>query len=158
MSITFDKAALINAAETALKGHDVADAKWQEDVAKFHEKWTRQYDRLPRVRALRDALTAHLKTGNQPTPEDTAHWREVAGTDYLSNLAPSRPTRSDMPSKPVGWLGPETQDRYRGLIALLKAHVEPTVTANQLKLVGFDRLESLFRMAAAADAPKARKR
>lgn len=155
MSITFNKSALIDAARLALKAHDAADVKFQEDAAKYRNGIVADQDKLPMLRALRDELTKFLKTGKQPTADDARRFRAVTGDhDYLRNMYVNVPDDRDVRNnvaRPEGWLNPTRVASYRGLIAMLEANTEDTITANQLKLFGYSDLEALFRAAASAD-------
>ncbi|QPX62167.1 hypothetical protein PBI_INDLOVU_52 [Mycobacterium phage Indlovu] len=166
MSVNLDKTLLIQAAKDALAGHAEADRVYQADVAAYRARIAAEADKTPKLRALRDELSAVLKARRQPTEADARRFKDAAGTDYLSNLVAKEPSDYDVRnnvSRPAGWLSGAKVASYQGLIKMLEAHTEPTITANQLKLFGYTDLETLFRMAAQAgaikpDAPRSRKR
>lgn len=151
MPVTFKTEALISAAKEALAGHDRADKLYQAECDAYRRDKISDQDKLPQLRALRDELSAFLKTKRQPTRGDAQRFRRAAGEDYLSSLYTQGLSDIDVRnnvSKPAGWLNANTVASYQGLIKLLEAHTEDTITSNQLKLLGYDRLESLFRLAA----------
>lgn len=149
-SITFDKAALINAAEAALKAHERADGEYQKAVAKYRRD-NSPASKHANIVALRDALSAFIKTKRAPTAADVKVFREAAGTSDIGNLydkpVDDYQVRNNV-SKPTGWLSNERRTSWAGLITMLKAHTGDSVTANQLKLFGYSNLEPLFRAAA----------
>ncbi|AKU45253.1 hypothetical protein GODINES_54 [Mycobacterium phage Godines] len=155
-SITFDKKALIKAANAALDVHDKANVEYRRRCAAYIAENTAPSKR-DNIVALRDALSAFIKTKRTPTLEDTKRFRAAAGSDYLSELrdreVSENEVRNNVP-RPEGWLNATTVGSYRGLVAMLNAHTGDTVTANQLKLFGYTNLEGLFR-AAATIAPEA---
>jgi hypothetical protein len=167
MSVNLDKTKLIDATKQALAGHDEADKVYQARVAEYLADRAAKNDKLPVLRALRDEFSAIIKARRQPTPADAARFKTLgAGHDYLSGLHVSEVSEYDIRNnvkKPAGWLTEQRRASYQGLIKMLDAHTEPTITANQLKLFGYTDLEALFRVAAIAgavtpDAPKSRKR
>ncbi|AHJ88347.1 hypothetical protein CG91_gp047 [Mycobacterium phage 39HC] len=151
MPVTFKTSALITAATEALDGHRKADAQYQADCEAYRAEKLAEADMLPRLKALRDELSAFLKTKRQPTKADAARFKRAAGEDYIHSLYTGSVSdydiRNNVP-KPSGWLQPTTAASWEGLIKMLQAHTEDTITANQLKLFGYDRLEPLFRNAA----------
>jgi hypothetical protein len=151
MSITFQTSSLIAAAKEALEGHRKADALYQADAEAYRAEKLAEQDRLGQIKALRDELSALLKAKRQPTRADAQRFRKAAGEDYLSNLYSGGVSDRDIANnvqKPTGWLHPTKRASYEGLIKMLGAHTEPTITANQLKLFGYTDLELLFRLAA----------
>ncbi|QFP94672.1 hypothetical protein I5G59_gp52 [Mycobacterium phage LilMcDreamy] len=155
MSVNLDKTLLIAAAQEALDGHDKADVIYQRDVAAYRAERAKKNDRLPGMRALRDELSALIKAKRQPTEEDAKRFKSLAGCDYLSNFHVTEVTDYDVRNnvkKPPNWLPEGRRASYQGLIKMLNAHVEPTITANQLKLFGYTDLEALFRAAAQSGA------
>lgn len=153
MPVTFRTDALIAAAKETLEGHRKADLQYQADLASYKAQKLAENDMLPRLKALRDELTAFLKTRKQPERADALRFKRAAGGDYLGSLysggVSDHDIRNNVP-KPMGWLNQDQVGRYSGLIKMLQAHTEETITANQLKLFGYDRLEPLFRLAALA--------
>lgn len=149
-SITFSKVALIDAAEAALKAHAKADTEYQAAVAKYRRD-NSPPSQLPKVVALRDALSKFIKSGRTPTAADVKVFREAAGTSDIGNLYDRQvddyQVRNNV-SKPAGWLSNKRRTSWAGLIKMLQAHTGDTVTANQLKLFGYTHLEPLFRAAA----------
>jgi len=151
MPVTFKTSAIIAAAKEALAGHAKADKIYQADCDAYRRDKHQEQDRITNIRALRDELSAVLKAKRQPTRDDARRFARLAGVDYLSNLFTQGLSDIDVRnnvSKPAGWLNANTVASYQGLIKLLQAHTEDTITSNQLKLLGYDRLEPLFRLAA----------
>jgi len=152
MSITFDKAKLITTVKAAVKAADTADEKYQAELATYRaEREALLPDYLTRLRALRDELSKVIKRGKQPTQTDARAFRAAAGEDYLSHLyltpVSDREARNNV-STPRGWINANRRESYRGLVAMLEANTEDTITANQLKLFGYTDMEALFRLAA----------
>lgn len=151
MPVTFRTSALIEATKEALAGHATADAEYQKAIKQYRAEKLAEQDMIPRLRALRDELSAFLKTKRQPTSVDASRFKRAAGEDYLHNLYSGGISDHDIRSnvaKPIGWINQTTVASYQGLVKMLKAHTEDEITANQLKLFGYDRLEPLFRLAA----------
>lgn len=151
MPVTFKTTALIQAAKDALAGHAKADVQYQKALADYKAQKLAESDTIPRLRALRDELSAVLKSKRQPTRADAVRFRRAAGENYLEYLYSGEVSDTDIRSnvpKPSGWLNATEVGRYSGLIKMLQAHTEDTITANQLKLFGYVNLEPLFRLAA----------
>lgn len=153
MSVTFQISALITATKDALSVHAKADAEYQAACAAYRAERESDQDKLAQIRELRDELSAFLKTRRQPERADAQRFKKAAREDYLSNLYVTGFSDSDVRnnvSRPAGWLNANTAASWAGLIRMLEAHTEDTITANQLKLFGYDKLEPLFRSAALA--------
>lgn len=151
MPITFKKDALIQAAQDAIATHDAAEAEWRASADKYRAEQIADKDLLPGIKALRNELSAFLRKGRQPTRDDARAFRAAAGHDYLHDLYVNNVSDSDVERnvpKPSGWLYRNKADSYRGLIRMLEANTEDTITAAQLKLFGYSDLEMLFRRAA----------
>lgn len=151
MSVTFKKTALIAATREALATADAAEREYQRRVESYRAEYASQRDVTAGIRALRDELSAFLKTRRQPTAEDAQRFHKAAGVDGLTALYTPEPNdyqiKQNVPAV-AGRMAKDTQATYQGLIKMLQAHTEDTITANQLKLFGYDRLEPLFRLAA----------
>lgn len=151
MPITFQKSALIAAAKEAIATHERAEAEWEEAKAKYREENAPTQDLLPQIKELRDALTTFLKAKRQPERDDALGWRKIIGNIGLSELyivpVQERDVNQNV-STPKGYLYRDRADSYRGLIKMLEANLEDTITAAQLKLFGYGDLETLFRRAA----------
>ena len=151
MPVTFKVDALIDAADAAVKSGTAAEATYQKAIAEYRKQKIAESDVIPNIRALRDELSAFLKTKRAPVYADAQRFKKAARSDYISHLYTSDVSDSDVRNnvpRPQGWMPSGTLDSYRGLIQMLKANTEPTITANQLKLFGYDKLEPLFRQAA----------
>ena len=82
----------------------------------------------------------HRLDAEFPADAAHAHRGEAAGVGDSD-------VRNNVP-RPQGWMPSGTLDSWHGLVKMLEAHTEETITANQLKLFGYDKLEPLFRQAA----------
>lgn len=151
MPITFKKDALITAAREAIAVHERAVTEWEAAKAQYREDNAPTDDVRERVVALRDELSRFLKTKRQPERADAVAFRKAAGADGLSGMyvtpVQERDVDNNVP-KPSGFLYRNRADSYRGLIKMLEANLEDTITAAQLKLFGYNDLETLFRRAA----------
>lgn len=151
MPITFKKDALIAAAKEAIQTHERALDEWNAAKAKYREENAPTQDYIPQIKALRDELTKFLKQKRQPEREDALRFRKVIGNVGLSDLyvtpVQERDVNNNVPT-PKGYLYRDKADSYRGLVKMLEANLEDTITAAQLKLFGYSDLETLFRRAA----------
>ncbi|ADX31973.1 hypothetical protein TPA2_gp59 [Tsukamurella phage TPA2] len=155
---TFQKTALIDAAETAIAAAEKARAEYVAacDKAVLKAQTEELEKNTPRLRALRDFLTKSLKTGALPTYEAAC---KAAGVRerYSSSMAELFAT-TDFDSvrrhvkRPGGWLNESTVDEYRGMVKVLKSMAEDTISTSALKTMGFVKLEPLFSVAARAGA------
>ncbi|WP_457066747.1 hypothetical protein [Mycobacteroides abscessus] len=148
MSLVFTKKSLIAAAENAIKNHNAAVLRWERDREKYladHQAaWIET--NLSKVKTLRTALTDLLKPGKIITLKQV---RSIANSgndiEYLFYTAPTdSKINSDVGFKPTSNMA------HQGLVDLLKAHTGETITANQLKILGYDDLAGLFRDAVRA--------
>ncbi|CPU00360.1 Uncharacterised protein [Mycobacteroides abscessus] len=144
MSLVFTTKTLITAAEKAIKNHNTALARWEQDrddyLRAHQQAWIKTS--LPRVRELRTTLTEMLKPGKAITLKqirDAAN----AGND-IEGLFYNPPSEARIKGE-IGSKPSLNIDHYRGLIDLLKAHTGQTISASQLKMVGYDSLTELFR-------------
>lgn len=151
MPVTFNVETLITAATDAVSVGAKAESNYQKAVAEYRKRKEAESDVTGNIRALRDGLSAFLKTSKAATYADAQRFKKAARSDYISHLYTSDVSDSDVRNnvpRPQGWMPSGTLDSYRGLIQMLKAHTEPTITANQLKLFGYGKLKPLFRQAA----------
>lgn len=144
MTITFKTEALIAAAQKAIDNHAddlmVYEARKNSLLAEHRAAWVAE--RREGVVRLRDALTKALKSAG---PIEISAIRKAAndGNDieHLFYTAPgSYEINNAIGNKPEAY-GIKS---YAGLIELLKAHTGETITANQLKVLGYDKLTGLF--------------
>lgn len=147
MTITFRTDALITAAQSAIDAYDADKATYDAEVDtylaahRYHWVANNRGD----VRRLRDALTKALKSGGVIDLQGTR--KAVNGGSDLENLFYQPPTDYQI-GNAVGRNPSEHGLRgYRGLIELLKAHTEDTITASQLKVIGYSDLTALFTAA-----------
>ncbi|QBI96414.1 hypothetical protein SEA_DONNY_56 [Mycobacterium phage Donny] len=147
MSVTFKTQSLIDAAESVIKLHDEAVAEWKRQTdahqANHRDQWWE--DNRERVTALRNYLTRSLKNDTPPTNREANRIMNTS-SGYVQFFVPVGEPNGD---KPDGYHVRNLGDLV-GLVAMLKAHTGETISANELKLVGYDRLTQLFQLAAAA--------
>lgn len=147
MSMTFSTSALIEAAEKVLKQHRDAVEQWQRQTAAYQAEhrdtwWSENHDKIV---ALRNYLTRCLK--NNTPPDQSEACRLMASRNgYISFYSSPGEPGGD---KPAGYYV-RNVGSLPGLVAMLKAHTGETISANELKLVGYDKLTDLFTLAAAA--------
>lgn len=149
MPLVFKTESLIAAAQSVLDGKERATKEHQAAVAKFvaanRAKWVTQHK--SDVIAFRDYLTRCIRNDQPPTFTDVKVAAPGLSGRYGDVSLYQKPSESDVP-KPDGFHA-RTAD-LPGLLALLKAHQEPTVTPSVLKELGFDKavIANLFRDAA----------
>ncbi|AGT12790.1 hypothetical protein PHELEMICH_53 [Mycobacterium phage Phelemich] len=147
MSVTFKTQALIDAAESVIALHDEAVAEWERKTAahqaRHRDLWWE--NNRERVTALRNYLTRSLKNDTPPTNKE-ANRLMATTSGYVQFFVPTGEPSGD---KPDGYYVKNLGD-LPGLVAMLQAHTGDTISANELKLVGYDRLTQLFQLAAAA--------
>ena len=151
MPVTFKVDALIQAAKDAVTVGAKAQSDWEKAADAYRKAKIAESDCRADIIALRDELSAFIKTRKAPTYADAQRFKKVARHDYLSNMYTSEISDHDIRNnvpRPAGWYPSSTLDSWRGLVKMLEAHTEETITANQLKLFGYDKLEPLFRQAA----------
>lgn len=148
MSVMFKTQSLIEAAQSILDRKKAAGEEWEAMLAEYYDEhydtWFKNH--TEGVRELRDYLTKCLK--ERKNPDQATALGLMAQKDYLRFYSkPSSPNGLDTPAglNPGHYVG-----SLPGLIRMLKAHTGDTITANELKLVGYDKLTHLF--AAAAEA------
>ena len=155
---TFQKTALIEAANTAIDAAEKAREAWTaaQDKAVLKAQTEELEKNTPKLRALRDFLTKSLKTGTLPTHEAAC---KAAGVRerYSSSLAELFATVDfdhvkRHVERPAGWLNQATIDEYRGMVKVLESMAEETISTSALKTMGFVKLEPLFSTAARAGA------
>jgi len=147
MSLTFTTESLIDAAKAAIKNNEAELAEWERKREKFlieHAAVWNEKQR-PQVKALRSALTDMLKSSK---PIHLADVRRAAGLHDLE-LPFYTPPSDHHISAAIGQKPTPNNDMLRGLIGLMEAHTGDTISANQLKLLGYDKLQWLFQAAAA---------
>lgn len=154
MALTFKTTDLIKVAQAAIDGKAKALAKYEADKydarLKYQRKWADA--NTERVRELRDFLSKGLRSGTVPT---TKAVRRIMGqTDGYSSAGVHFFDSSGDGSLTAPRGIYIDADRWQSLIPLLKAHKLDTVTAHQLKELGYHPkdLEKLFRDAVTAGA------
>lgn len=151
MPVTFKVDALITAAKDAVTVGTKAQADWEKAAGEYRKAKIAESDARSNIVALRDELSAFIETRKTPTYADAQRFKKAARSDYLSLLYATEVSDPDVRNnvpRPSGWYPVATLDSWRGLVRMLEAHTEDTITANQLKLFGYDKLEPLFRQAA----------
>lgn len=143
--------ALISAAHHAIELHDKAVADYDDRVracqASHLHKW-QQRDRS-RLKMARNALTTLLRSEAPITRESytAAAANGHSGVSDLFYREPDKYVLEREAGKP-GYGYHLNVEHYRGLIAMLSAYVEPTITAAQLQRLGYSKLTTLFEAAA----------
>ncbi|AKF14625.1 hypothetical protein AVJ28_gp56 [Mycobacterium phage Baee] len=147
MSVTFKTQSLIDAAESVIKLHEDAVAEWERQTAAHQAQHRDQWweNNRDRVTALKNYLTRCIKNDTPPTSKE-AERLMASRSGYVQFFVPTGEPSGD---KPDGYFVRNLGD-LAGLVAMLKAHTGETISANELKLVGYDRLTQLFQLAAAA--------
>lgn len=150
MSITFKTQSLITAAYQALKNYERDRAAWERKKTKFvadhRAAWVGE--KRPQVIALRDALTKALKANAVVEYDSIADVASKIRSHGLSYICYSPPSPYEI-GQEIG-SRPGIPTGFQGLIELLKAHTGDTITANQLKLLGYTNLTGLFNAAVKA--------
>lgn len=108
---------------------------------------------LPRIRRVRDALTAAIKTGKPIylKPElklDGLLYVEPKSGDYGFDQRVSNPANGSR--KAVQG----RVDELRSIVDALEAQTGKTISVNQLRLIGVPKIGDLFRAAAITKEPK----
>lgn len=154
MALTFKTTDLIKVAQAAIDGKAKALAKYEADKYearfKYQQKWVDA--NTERVRELRDFLSKCLRNGTVPTTKAARRiMGQIDGYKYDGvsffdgggdgGMTAPRGTYIDA-------------NRWTSLIALLKAHKLDTITAHQIKELGYHPkdLERLFSDAVIAGA------
>jgi hypothetical protein len=145
MALTFKTAELIKVCEDAIgrqvnaaAAHEKAKAAARE---KHRAKW--EADNMPRVRTLRDYLSKCLKNGTPPLSFEACNIMGVAD-GYRRAIAFFEEGGDGGIYAPRGTY--INAERWRSLVAILKAHQLDTITAHQVKELGYHPkdLERLF--------------
>lgn len=147
MTTTFSRQALLDAAKTAVANMESElvdyDERVEEYKAKHQEKWL--LNERNQLQVARNLLTKALQTGR------------VIKSDALpdiTRLLYREPSSFEI-GKGVGYLRNDYKkqfthrlDAYRGVVRLLEAADGDTLSINQLKTMGLNKLGDLFRVAA----------
>lgn len=134
---------IIAAIDTTLATHQKATAKYQADVVKWQadrrEEWMRT--EAPKWKALRDLITARLRSGKPVTAKD-------AKPTFSAYFEDRKPYSSEVepPRCPV--------EQLTSLRAALMAIEDDTVTYASLKAMGYKDLEWVFSAAVRAGGAK----
>ena len=144
MSLVFKVAKLREAAESAVKLHEAARTQYDHDVAayrlQYREDW--KLNHMEGVGRLRDYLSRCIKSNTVPE-HSTA--RKALGKSDLKLYSQPSPGGTTVP-QPPGYHNPRI-GTIRAMVSFLDAYEGDTITAAQLKVVGFDDLASLYREA-----------
>ncbi|SKX79839.1 Uncharacterised protein [Mycobacteroides abscessus subsp. bolletii] len=147
MSLVFSKKSLIDAAGRAIKNREQAIAAWQKQVDDVKAEHARKWNEQGRERTviLRNILTRELKTAG-PVPLSAIR-KELPDAQYLSDLFYSGMAEYELNKKVGRKPDASVIEKYRGLIELMKAHTGETISANQLRLLGYTKLAEIFNAA-----------
>ena len=148
------KQAMIDAIDTALKRDEVTQKRWQQTVEAADEMAKREYveHNLAAMRRLRDVINAASKARRAVTRSDFFGALEVEDDDYALSRYNSRSRGPFAQVKPkYGSSAPHAVDREKlmSLKAALEAIVEDVITDNQLRTMGYSRIEWIFTAAVA---------
>ncbi|WAB09224.1 hypothetical protein SEA_LITTLEMUNCHKIN_48 [Gordonia phage LittleMunchkin] len=154
-ALTFKTADLIAAAQTIIDNHDKRSREWDADAEKARKAAVNRWDDgggFEDMRALRDILTAALKRHDPLTTQQArrALGKKIGRSVSDIEVAVFAPTVGDyeMRKKLGNRPDPIVVTNYQALVGILQAHTEPTITAAQLKAVGFGDLAALYRTVA----------
>jgi len=147
MAVTFNRSALIKAANAALTNHtkaQVARTRAVEDYKLNHRgEWSPE-----KLTKLRDWLTQQLRRNAAPTRFDA---RKAIRVNHLEDAfygAPDSYQINRNVTVPKGLLSPAQVQETRALLEVLKAASGDVVSANELKLLGLTKLSHVFKAAA----------
>lgn len=147
MSLVFTTKSLIAAAENAIKNHNADLAEWERKresfLAEHRAEWTAT--KRDRLIDFRNNLSGAIKSGKVVDRQSLRRLSRVSDIEDLFYVEPDsyRITKHEIGDKPNGG----DLASHRGLIALLKAHTGDTISANQLKVLGYTNLTALFNAA-----------
>ncbi|SKS50808.1 Uncharacterised protein [Mycobacteroides abscessus subsp. bolletii] len=147
MSVTFNRAQLINVANSALAAHERARVDYIKACDKYRADHARQHDNTAKLRVVRDWLTAQLKKGG-PIAEPGS---DILGGGNFRGLFYTPPGNYDVRDsvvEPDGLLSPAEAIETRSLLKVLEAATGDTVSAAELKLLGLKNLQPVFTAAA----------
>lgn len=150
MSLVFTKKSLVDAADKAIKKRQHEVAEWQKKIDAVRSERAREWNdtRRDRIVALRNTLTRELKSSG-PIMIGAIR-KDFPNVHYLSDLFYCGPSDHELKEK-VGRRPDESEvEKYLGLIDLMKAHTGDTISANQLKVLGYTNLTALFNAAVRA--------
>jgi len=150
MSLVFTKKSLINAAEKAIKNREGEINEWQKKIDTFRVEHARTWNDKNRERlvTLRNVLTRELKLTGPVTM--AAINKDVPNVGYLSDLFYFGPGDYELNQKAGHKPNESVIATYQGLIELMQAHTGDTISANQLKVLGYTNLTALFNDAVRA--------
>lgn len=144
MTLTFKVAKLKEAAQAAVKLHESARDQYEVNLATYrredHDRWHEQH--REGVERLRDYLSRCIKSN---IPPDHATARKALGKSDLTLYSPVSKNTS-MVEYPPGYPNPRI-GTIRAMVSFLDFVDAETITASQLKVVGFEDLASLYREA-----------
>ena len=148
MSVTFNRAALVKAANAALTNHDKAQATRTKAVRDYRDNHRGEWS-PEKMGELRDWLTKQLrKAGNAPTKYDARKAMGVSDVEYVFYSKPEDYDIRKAVAVPAGLLSPAQVNETRALLEVLKAATGDVVSANELKLLGLTKLAHVFQAAA----------
>lgn len=149
MSVTFNRAQLIEVATAAIVAHDAAKADYTAAVDKFNADHLTEWKAKNNLRRLRDYLSAQIKKGSAPTIYEARQAVSDGGDlEKLFYREPDTYQIRDGVQKPKGLLTPAEVVEIGALLKVLGAATGDTVSANELKLLGLKNLAPVFTAAA----------
>jgi hypothetical protein len=149
MSVTFNRAQLIEVATSAIAAHDAAKADYDKAVEKLKADHLAAWKSKDNLRRLRDYLSAQIKKNAAPSVYE-ARQAVSDGGDLERLFYPGVTTYDirDGVQKPKGLLTPAEVVEIGALLKVLGAATGDTVSVNELKLLGLKNLQPVFTAAA----------
>lgn len=149
MSVTFNRAQLIEVATAAIGAHNAAKAEYTAALDKFKADHLAAWKAQNTLRRLRDYLSAQVKKGGVPTIfEARAAVSDGSDLEKLFYREPDTYAIRDGVQKPKGLLTPAEVIEIGALLKVLGAATGDTVSVNELKLLGLKNLQPVFTAAA----------
>ncbi|AGU91968.1 hypothetical protein ADAWI_50 [Mycobacterium phage Adawi] len=148
MAVSFNRAALVKTAKTALANHEKAQVEHAKAVRDFRDnhrgEWSPQ-----QLGALRDWLSKQLRKGGAaPTAHDARKALGVSDVEYVFYAAPQDYEIRKAVTRPANLLSPAQVTETKALLEVLNAATGDVVSANELKLLGLTKLAHVFQAAA----------
>lgn len=148
MAVSFNRAALVKTAKTALSNHEKAQADHAKAVRDFRDNHRGEWSPQKLVE-LRDWLSKQLRKGGAaPTAGDARKALGVSDVEYVFYAAPVDYDIRKAVTRPANLLSPAQVTETKALLEVLNAATGDVVSANELKLLGLTKLAHVFQAAA----------
>lgn len=152
MSVTFDRLHLIKHAKAALAEDAKAVKAHHQEIETFKRHHCRDQNNVAGQRKLRDYLTAQLRKNAVITRADVRKAMGVSDTELLFYTPPGDYEIRKGVDRPVGLLTGPQRTEINAMLKVLEAAKGETITANEMKLLGFKNLYPMFAAAAGEGA------